>query len=34
VAARAAERKPRMHLLPYGVPLCIGFIGYLVISGF
>jgi hypothetical protein len=19
-----------MHLLPYGIPLCIGFIGYLV----
>jgi prepilin peptidase CpaA len=31
VAAKAAERKPRMHLLPYGVPLCIGFIGYLLI---
>lgn len=31
VAAKAAQRKPRMHLLPYGVPLCIGFIGYLVI---
>ncbi len=33
VAARAAERKPRMHLLPYGVPLCIGFVGYLLIRG-
>jgi prepilin peptidase CpaA len=29
VADRAAKRKPRMHLLPYGIPLCIGFIGYL-----
>jgi prepilin peptidase CpaA len=29
VAERAAERKPRMHLLPYGIPLCIGFVGYL-----
>ncbi len=33
VAAKAAERKPRMHLLPYGVPLCIGFVGYLLIRG-
>jgi prepilin peptidase CpaA len=24
VADRAAERKPRMHLLPYGIPLCLG----------
>ena len=28
VADRAAKRKSRMHLLPYGIPLCIGFIGY------
>jgi prepilin peptidase CpaA len=34
VAAKAAERKPRMHLLPYGVPLCIGFIGYLVMRSY
>src|SRR5262245_28620988 len=26
----AGKRKPRMHLLPYGIPLCLGFIGYLV----
>jgi prepilin peptidase CpaA len=26
---KAAARKPRMHLLPYGIPLCLGFIGYL-----
>jgi prepilin peptidase CpaA len=26
----AAKRKPRMHLLPYGIPLCLGFIGYLI----
>ena len=32
VAEKAAQRKPRMHLLPYGVPLCIGFIGYLWIA--
>jgi prepilin peptidase CpaA len=30
VAANAKERKSRMHLLPYGIPLCIGFVGYLV----
>jgi prepilin peptidase CpaA len=34
VAEKAQARKPRMHLLPYGVPLCIGFVGYLLfISG-
>src|SRR5205814_918091 len=30
VADKAQARKPRMHLLPYGIPLCLGFIGYLV----
>jgi prepilin peptidase CpaA len=30
VAEKAAQRKPRMHLLPYGIPLCLGFIGYLL----
>jgi prepilin peptidase CpaA len=30
VADKAAQRKPRMHLLPYGIPLCLGFVGYLV----
>jgi prepilin peptidase CpaA len=30
VADRAARRKPRMHLLPYGIPLCLGFVGYLI----
>jgi prepilin peptidase CpaA len=34
VADKAAERKPRMHLLPYGVPLCIGFISYLVMRSY
>lgn len=29
-AENAAERKPRMHLLPYGIPLCLGFITYLI----
>lgn len=29
VADKAAKRKPRMHLLPYGIPLCLGFLGYL-----
>ncbi len=30
IADRAAQRKPRMHLLPYGIPLCLGFVGYLI----
>jgi prepilin peptidase CpaA len=30
-AAKAAERKPRMHLLPYGIPLCLGFVSYLIL---
>jgi prepilin peptidase CpaA len=30
MANKAAQRKPRMHLLPYGIPLCLGFISYLV----
>jgi prepilin peptidase CpaA len=29
VSAKAKERRPRWHRLPYGVPLCIGFVGYL-----
>lgn len=29
VADRAAKRKPTMHLLPYGIPLCLGSVGYL-----
>lgn len=27
---KAADRKPTMHLLPYGIPLCLGFISYLI----
>jgi len=27
---KAAQRKPTMHLLPYGIPLCLGFISYLI----
>jgi prepilin peptidase CpaA len=30
VAEKANRRRPRWHRLPYGVPLCIGFVGYLV----
>ncbi len=30
-ADRAAKRKSRMHLLPYGIPLCLGFVGYLIV---
>ena len=29
----AAERKPRMMLLPYGIPICIGTIGYFLYQG-
>jgi prepilin peptidase CpaA len=29
----AAERKPRMMLLPYGIPICVGTIGYFVFAG-
>ena len=29
----AAERKPRMVLLPYGIPICIGSIGYFLYEG-
>jgi hypothetical protein len=29
VADKANARRPRWHRLPYGVPLCIGFVGYL-----
>lgn len=29
----AAERKPRMMLLPYGIPICIGTIGYFLYNG-
>ena len=33
VAEAAAERKPNMALLPYGIPICIGSIGYFVAAG-
>ncbi len=33
LSAIAAERKPRMLLLPYGIPICIGSIGYFMWSG-
>jgi prepilin peptidase CpaA len=29
VAEKAARRRSRWHRLPYGIPLCIGFVGYL-----
>ncbi len=29
----AAERKPTMMLLPYGIPICIGTIGYFLYQG-
>ncbi|HZU34998.1 MAG TPA: A24 family peptidase [Gemmataceae bacterium] len=33
VAAKANQRRDRWHRLPYGVPLCIGFVGYLALCG-
>jgi prepilin peptidase CpaA len=30
IATKANARRPRWHRLPYGVPLCIGFLGYLM----
>jgi prepilin peptidase CpaA len=30
MADKAAQRKSRMHLLPYGIPLCLGFVSYLI----
>lgn len=33
LAAIAAERKPTMLLLPYGIPICIGSIMYFVYAG-
>ncbi|MGF1579758.1 MAG: prepilin peptidase [Gemmataceae bacterium] len=30
IAEKANSRRPRWHRLPYGVPLCIGFLGYLI----
>ncbi len=33
LAARAAERKPQMLLLPYGIPIAIGTITYFVYGG-
>src|SRR5262249_16509273 len=32
VADKAKERRPRWHRLPYGVPLCIGFVGSLWVA--
>jgi prepilin peptidase CpaA len=28
-ASRAQSRRPSWHRLPYGIPLCLGFVGYL-----
>jgi len=33
MASKANARRPRWHRLPYGVPLCIGFLGYLLYLG-
>lgn len=29
-AQRAQQRRPTWHRLPYGIPLCMGFVGYLI----
>jgi prepilin peptidase CpaA len=29
IAGKAAQRKSRLQLLPYGIPLCLGSVGYL-----
>jgi len=33
IAEIAAERKPSMYLLPYGIPICIGSIAYFLVEG-
>lgn len=33
ISTVAAERKPRMTLLPYGIPICIGSLGYFAYAG-
>jgi prepilin peptidase CpaA len=33
IADRANKRRSRWHRLPYGIPLCIGFVGYLFFRG-
>ena len=33
LAAIAAERKPSMMLLPYGIPIAIGTIAYFAVAG-
>ena len=33
ISAAAAERKPNMTLLPYGVPICVGCLGYFLWAG-
>lgn len=34
VAERNLERKPTWHKLPYGIPLCLGFVGYLILAAY
>lgn len=33
LSRRAAERKPTMFLLPYGIPICVGSIAYFYLAG-
>ncbi len=32
IRENALERKPTWHKLPYGIPLCLGFVGYLFLA--
>lgn len=32
IAEKANNRRPRWHRLPYGIPLCIGFLAYLLFT--
>lgn len=34
IRENALERKPTWHKLPYGIPLCLGFVGYLVLASY
>ena len=34
IRENALERKSTWHKLPYGIPLCLGFVGYLVLASY
>jgi prepilin peptidase CpaA len=33
IADNAAQRKPNMLLLPYGIPICVAALGYFAFNG-